>query len=95
LPPNPRKAYNIPGFVVSPLKAFPPPLHHNLKSKKMNKTILITGASSGIGAATAKTISKQRLECYRHLVDTRKRSELITLSNALVTKLDVLDVSFI
>ena len=30
----------------------------------MAKTILITGASSGIGASTAKTIFKPWLECW-------------------------------
>jgi NADP-dependent 3-hydroxy acid dehydrogenase YdfG len=67
-------------------------LHLNNEIQKMNKTILITGAS--IGKETAKVISIKRLECNRYNRN-RKRNRVKQLENVLVAKLDVLELDSI
>lgn len=61
----------------------------------MSKTILITGASSGIGKATAKHFQKNGWNVVATMRSPEKENELNKLGNVLVTKLDVLDLESI
>lgn len=56
----------------------------------MNKTILVTGASSGIGKATAKLFQDKGWNVIATMRTPEKETELNSLANVLVTKLDVL-----
>ena len=59
----------------------------------MSKTILITGASTGIGKATAKLFrEKGGWNVVATMRTPEKEEELNTLENVLVTKLDVLEL---
>lgn len=67
-----------------------------LQSKKsMRKTILITGASSGIGKETAKFFQAKGWNVIATMRSPEKEMELNQLSNVLVTRLDVLDLDSI
>jgi len=55
------------------------------------KTILITGASSGIGKATAKKFAIEGWNVIATMRSPEKENELSQLKNVLVTKLDVQD----
>ena len=55
------------------------------------KTILITGASSGIGKATVKFFSANDWNVIATMRQPEKEKELSTLKNVLVTRLDVTD----
>ena len=57
----------------------------------MSKKILITGASSGIGRATAEKFQKKGWNVIATMRTPEKEESLNTLENVLVTKLDVLD----
>ena len=57
----------------------------------MSKTILITGASSGIGKATAKLFQEKGWNVVATMRTPEKEAELTALDNVLVTRLDVLD----
>ena len=57
----------------------------------MSKTILITGASSGIGKATAKLFQEKGWNVVATMRKPEKETELTTLDNVFVTRLDVLD----
>jgi NADP-dependent 3-hydroxy acid dehydrogenase YdfG len=83
-------------------------LHNNLNLKKMttknwtadntsqeNKTILITGASSGIGKETAKLFQSKGWNVIATMRNPENESELKQLENVLVAKLDVLDLDSI
>ena len=57
----------------------------------MNKTILITGSSSGIGKATAIFFAEQGWNVIATMRKPEEETELNTLDNVLLTALDVLD----
>jgi len=61
----------------------------------MRQTILITGASSGIGKETAKLFQSKGWNVIATMRNPEMESELNTLDNILVTKLDVLDLESI
>lgn len=61
----------------------------------MNKTILITGASSGIGKETAKLFQSKGWNVVATMRNPENETELNQLNNILVTKLDVLDLGSI
>lgn len=61
----------------------------------MNKTIFITGASSGIGRATAKLFQNKGWNVIATMRSPEKEEELNKLDNVLVTKLDVLELDTI
>ena len=57
----------------------------------MTQTILITGASSGIGKVTAKHFHHQGWNVIATMRSPEKEAELSELDNVLVTRLDVLN----
>ncbi len=61
----------------------------------MSKTILITGASSGIGKATVKKFQAKGWNVIATMRNPEKENELTSLNNVLVTKLDVQDLTSI
>ncbi|MGI9533661.1 MAG: SDR family oxidoreductase [Thermodesulfobacteriota bacterium] len=61
----------------------------------MSKTILITGASSGIGKATAKYFQEKGWNVVATMRTPEKEEELTGLDNVLVTRLDVQDLDSI
>lgn len=66
----------------------------NIPSQQ-GKTILITGASSGIGKETAKLFQSEGWNVIATMRNPENESELKQLENVLVTKLDVLDLGSI
>ena len=62
---------------------------------EMNKTILITGSSTGIGRATALKFQKEGWNVIATMRTPEKEEELNKLDNVLVTKLDVLELESI
>lgn len=61
----------------------------------MNKTILITGASSGIGKATAMLFQQKGWNVIATMRKPEQEGELTALENTMVTRLDVLDLDSI
>ena len=57
----------------------------------MKKTIFITGASSGIGKATAKYFQQKGWNVIATMRSPQKEQDLTKLDNILVTRLDVQD----
>ena len=66
----------------------------NIPSQQ-GKTILITGASSGIGKETAKLFQSKGWNVVATMRNPENESELKQLENVLVTKLDVLNLDSI
>jgi NADP-dependent 3-hydroxy acid dehydrogenase YdfG len=65
------------------------------KGTIMKKTILITGASSGIGKETAKYFQVKGWNVVATMRNPQKETELTNLENVIVTNLDVLDLNSI
>lgn len=61
----------------------------------MNKTILITGASSGIGKATAIYFQEKGWNVIATMRTPENEKDLITLDNVLIAKLDVQNINSI
>ena len=61
----------------------------------MNKTILITGASSGIGKGAAIFFHDKGWNVIATMRKPQDERELSTLSNVFVTRLDVTDAASI
>jgi len=61
----------------------------------MDKTILITGSSTGIGKATATHFHDQGWNVIATMRIPEKEEDLVGLDNVLITKLDVLDLDSI
>lgn len=61
----------------------------------MNPTILITGASSGIGKATAKFFQSRGWNVIATMRSPERETELSQLERVLVTRLDVEDITSI
>lgn len=61
----------------------------------MNKTILITGSSTGIGRSTVQKFQTEGWNVIATMRSPEKETELNQLKNVLVTKLDVQDVATI
>lgn len=57
----------------------------------MQKTILITGCSSGFGRTTARYFAERGWNVIATMRDTQAGADLATLNNVLVTRLDVQD----
>ncbi|MCQ6957035.1 SDR family oxidoreductase [Mucilaginibacter aquariorum] len=60
-----------------------------------NKTVLITGTSSGYGKAIAKVFAKRGWNVIATMRSPEKETELTTISNVLITRLDVQDLDSI
>lgn len=59
----------------------------------MAKTILITGSSTGFGKLTAKLFQEKGWNVIATMRSPEKETELTTLENVLVTRLDVTDMT--
>lgn len=64
-------------------------MHHKIKHTVMKKTILITGASAGLGKATAKIFQKNGWNVIATMRKPEKETELIQLENITLFALDV------
>lgn len=61
----------------------------------MKKTVLITGTSSGFGAATTRYFAEKGWNVIATMRDITKAGDLASMENVFVTKLDVQDSSAI
>jgi NADP-dependent 3-hydroxy acid dehydrogenase YdfG len=64
----------------------------SLKNNQMNKTIFITGASSGIGKATAKLFAAKGWNVIATMRKPENETELNLLDNVKLLPLDVTNV---
>lgn len=64
-------------------------MHCNFKTKTIMKTIFITGASSGLGKATAKLFQSKGWRVIATMRNTEKETELNQLENVILMQLDV------
>lgn len=55
----------------------------------MNKTILITGASTGIGRSVAKLFIQKGWNVVASMIEPQKETELTQFDNVLVTEMDI------
>src|SRR6185369_15620095 len=62
-----------------------------LQMDEMNKTILITGTSSGLGRASARLFQSRGWNVIATMRSPTKETELTNLDRLLVTRLDVQD----
>lgn len=69
--------------------------HHPNRKLNMNKTILITGTSSGLGRATAKIFQSKGWNVVATMRSPDQEAELTQLDRTLVTRLDVQDTKSI
>jgi NADP-dependent 3-hydroxy acid dehydrogenase YdfG len=65
------------------------------KMKNLNKTVLITGTSSGFGKSATKLFAANGWNVIATMRSPEKEEELILLNNVLVTRLDVQDYTSI
>jgi NADP-dependent 3-hydroxy acid dehydrogenase YdfG len=70
-------------------------LHFNIKNKKMSKTILITGTSTGIGKITAVYFAEKGWNVSATMRTTEKGKDLLKYPNLKVFALDVMNESSI
>jgi NAD(P)-dependent dehydrogenase (short-subunit alcohol dehydrogenase family) len=68
---------------------------HSAKSENMGKTILITGASSGIGEACANLFAEKGWNVVATMRDPAKSRVFKNAQNVLVSRLDVQDIASI
>lgn len=66
-------------------------LHDHIKQEKMQKTIFITGASTGLGKATAILFQSKGWNVIATMRNPEKETELTQLENVTLLKLDVTD----
>lgn len=64
-------------------------LHCRFKTKKMQKTIFITGSSAGLGKATAKLFQSKGWQVIATMRNPENEKELTQLQNTTVVKLDI------
>lgn len=64
-------------------------MQEKLEQKKMNKTIFITGASSGLGKATAKLFASKNWTVIAAMRQPQKETELKQYSNIHLLELDL------
>ncbi len=64
---------------------------HTIIHLTMKKTVLITGASSGFGKESVRLFSEKGFNVVATMRSPEKETELTTLPDVLVTKLDVTD----
>jgi NAD(P)-dependent dehydrogenase (short-subunit alcohol dehydrogenase family) len=61
----------------------------------MKKTVLITGASSGIGKAAARCFASSSWNVIATMRDPAVETELVQTDDVLVTRLDVINLESI